>query len=289
MVVQGWMCKRGGVNPAWKRRWFVLVDTDLRYYRDEREARESSPLGSINIANSIVEIAPETAEFDIISPSRMLRLQAESATARLEWIDAIMAKSIVLHDNDEIMNIERGIREGELVRLSIESNFKSLPDPILQNELLEDSILEQTPLPSPLVSPFAVTKSYPWAVTSAGSGRSSGSLSGKDEDVSMPIPAPAALPVIVGSRVNREDFQGPGTIIGDEWSSQLALALSARQTLDALHARRRALLQHLIQETSQGSVCRLPSPHVEKLLQLRFGKYAPCMRETVITELSSKK
>jgi hypothetical protein len=47
MKRKGWLFKKGGNNTAWKRRWFVLENGELSYYRSEKDR---DPAGSISIA-----------------------------------------------------------------------------------------------------------------------------------------------------------------------------------------------------------------------------------------------
>jgi hypothetical protein len=58
-IVSGWLSKKGGINPAFRRRWFMLMGQELRYFRSELEAQQAfnKPLGVINVGSAVAVVS----------------------------------------------------------------------------------------------------------------------------------------------------------------------------------------------------------------------------------------
>ena len=59
MSLQGWMYKRGLQNPAFRRRWFVLQEGTVTYYK-ERAKPKSKPKGSFSLRGAAVYPMPDS-------------------------------------------------------------------------------------------------------------------------------------------------------------------------------------------------------------------------------------
>jgi len=99
---KGFLFKRGELNKAWKRRWFVLQGENLYYFVS---TSDTIPVGSINILLcKIVDRKDPSSKdlkkfyFDIITPSRTYYIYAESIDIVEEWKSAINASRLqILH------------------------------------------------------------------------------------------------------------------------------------------------------------------------------------------------
>jgi len=89
---EGWLSKRGGRNPSWKLRWFVLKNTVLSYYKKKTD---EDPAGQIDLGNpfdfghSFENNRPSTEglyEFFITIPMRTFYLSTESELEFSHWI-----------------------------------------------------------------------------------------------------------------------------------------------------------------------------------------------------------
>lgn len=126
----GWLVKRGHVVKNWKRRWFVLNDDMLRYYKSpgqtvaqgfialsdiwavhsvkgvlsgDDDSNNSSSIRSSSGGNAVIEddddndapaqqsIAPDLCYFEVVTSGRNYVLQADNAREREDWIDTIRA------------------------------------------------------------------------------------------------------------------------------------------------------------------------------------------------------
>jgi len=94
-IREGFLKKKGVVNIAWKTRYLVLLPHQLAYYDDQPKTPDAQPKGYINLS-VIVKVehhAPESSTkdftFDITTPTRVYRLQADSASNMDAWIASI--------------------------------------------------------------------------------------------------------------------------------------------------------------------------------------------------------
>ncbi len=91
----GYLKKKGVINTGWKKRWFLLTDKQLAYYDDEPEDLETEePKGFIALAliTKVEHHSDKSNEdfmFDVITPARVYRLQAESISEMEAWIATI--------------------------------------------------------------------------------------------------------------------------------------------------------------------------------------------------------
>lgn len=86
--LSGWLTKQGGGVKSWKRRWCVLKDGFISYFK---EAEDTTPLGAIPLegCNSVTMHHAKTFCFAVTTPYRMYLLRAESMDQAESWISAV--------------------------------------------------------------------------------------------------------------------------------------------------------------------------------------------------------
>eukprot|EP00028_Trichosphaerium_sp_Am-I-7-wt_P007952 CAMPEP_0168521224 /NCGR_PEP_ID=MMETSP0405-20121227/8525_1 /TAXON_ID=498012 /ORGANISM="Trichosphaerium sp, Strain Am-I-7 wt" /LENGTH=318 /DNA_ID=CAMNT_0008542395 /DNA_START=26 /DNA_END=982 /DNA_ORIENTATION=- len=102
--VQGWLHKKPekGLIKKWRKRWFVLDNGCLSYYKSDSD---SSPIDSIDV-KKITEVRQGKTEllFEVVVPGRVYFLQAASEKAHKGWMEQIKLRVMGLPDgmkNDE--------------------------------------------------------------------------------------------------------------------------------------------------------------------------------------------
>lgn len=99
---QGWMQKRGegipGIGTAFKKRWFLLFQDRILYYKEEtKQASDSKPQGAIDLRGgqvTLVEPTPgQTIRFEIKvldkSKQRIFTLACFTVEEQRRWHDAL--------------------------------------------------------------------------------------------------------------------------------------------------------------------------------------------------------
>eukprot|EP00300_Choanocystis_sp_HF-7_P033401 c45744_g1_i1.p1 GENE.c45744_g1_i1~~c45744_g1_i1.p1 ORF type:complete len:332 (+),score=60.42 c45744_g1_i1:82-996(+) len=101
----GWMTKQGGSRKTWRRRWFVLQNHTLSYYKDNTSA---SPLGIISLQGCSVSKADSQKKancFQIYHPvRRTFYMYPATAVEQEEWLESIKAQ-IPKQDGSNTYNI----------------------------------------------------------------------------------------------------------------------------------------------------------------------------------------
>jgi len=93
-VKEGYLTKQGKTFKTWRKRWFLLNDFGLSYYKSPDQ---KFPLGCIAIEaiKSVDETSKHTGKskeaysFNITTPKRTYNLNTETATEIKEWMEAI--------------------------------------------------------------------------------------------------------------------------------------------------------------------------------------------------------
>jgi len=90
---EGWLNKQGSINKRFQKRWFVLVNNELKYYKSPENLVEQ---GKINLEGCSVDICPETKYkkkfcFELSSPmqSRVYVMEADNGTTLQDWMNSI--------------------------------------------------------------------------------------------------------------------------------------------------------------------------------------------------------
>jgi len=89
----GWLEKRGKLRKNFKRRWFVLRDNEMKYYKSDTDEHSQ---GKVILDGCAVEMVPESKYgkrfcFEINSPvqNRVFAIVAENAASMQDWMNAI--------------------------------------------------------------------------------------------------------------------------------------------------------------------------------------------------------
>jgi len=90
----GWLLKRGKLNHQFQKRWFVLKNNELKYYKNELQGDKEQ--GVIILEGCSVEICPEAKykkpyAFELNSPlqSRIFVMVADNSIQLQEWMNTI--------------------------------------------------------------------------------------------------------------------------------------------------------------------------------------------------------
>eukprot|EP01135_Chromosphaera_perkinsii_P002884 Nk52_evm39s229 gene=Nk52_evmTU39s229 len=108
--VQGYLDKRVNSLFGWKKRYFVLEDCVLTFYRDEVDASSKhSPIGSLHLQMAIItidETEPNIFSLDVNSNSHKLRASSKAECER--WVEniesqrAYFSRYYVMSDEDKV-------------------------------------------------------------------------------------------------------------------------------------------------------------------------------------------
>lgn len=82
--------KLGAVMKNWKRRFFVLTEISMGYYKsiEETEPIKTIPVGEITSVASSKELAGKEHLFEVVTPSRTFYVQAETDAELQDWLKA---------------------------------------------------------------------------------------------------------------------------------------------------------------------------------------------------------
>jgi hypothetical protein len=89
----GYLTKQGDVIRSWRKRWFVLSDDALRYYRDESHDELKGEIALSSIIRAKVGLARgrggRTATLVVETEDRDWLMQADSEASRDAWVQVI--------------------------------------------------------------------------------------------------------------------------------------------------------------------------------------------------------
>ena len=105
-VFQGWLTKRAvtGLVKNWKRRYFVLLDDEMRWYENAEVNAETGdafikglPLGQLTINEMTTlladtEMADRTFVFTLVTGQKQLVLQAEDGASKNSWLAVLSGR-----------------------------------------------------------------------------------------------------------------------------------------------------------------------------------------------------
>jgi len=145
--LEGFLLKKGakGITLGWKRRWFVLSDQRLYYYKSSDAARHSE-LGFIDLRGSY-EIEEgndiERCHFRIRTPDRLWYLAADAEEECRFWLQGLRSfkkrQQRLSQNNDTIARL----RSESEMRLAREGDIISPEEEMLElKRLLEEAELE---------------------------------------------------------------------------------------------------------------------------------------------------
>ncbi|XP_062231523.1 pleckstrin homology domain-containing protein 1-like [Phragmites australis] len=125
----GWLNKQGEYIKTWRRRWFVLKQGRLFWFKDPAVTRASVPRGVIPVASCLTvkgaeDVLNRQFAFELSTPAETMYFIADSEKEKEEWINSI-GRSIVQHS--------RSVTDAEVV------DYDSRPQPPPQPKASEAS------------------------------------------------------------------------------------------------------------------------------------------------------
>jgi len=135
ILKEGLVTKQGGRIKTWKRRWCVLSNVGLLYYKTEPTAtmkyhnlQGHIELGSIEAVESVSdkEKQKKKACFKIVTPGRVFLMSAESEQDMESWIHEIQA--LITSDTKEPELFLQIVRVAMPKRQEIDYHSKSLEE-----------------------------------------------------------------------------------------------------------------------------------------------------------------
>ncbi|KAK4579478.1 hypothetical protein RGQ29_029231 [Quercus rubra] len=107
----GWLTKQGEYIKTWRRRWFVLKQGKLFWFKDSTVTRVSKPRGVIPVATCLTvkgaeDILNRQYAFELSTRSDTMYFIADSEKEKEDWINSI-GRSIVQHS--------RSVTDSEIV------------------------------------------------------------------------------------------------------------------------------------------------------------------------------
>uniref|UniRef100_A0A0E0DS78 PH domain-containing protein n=1 Tax=Oryza meridionalis TaxID=40149 RepID=A0A0E0DS78_9ORYZ len=135
----GWLNKQGEYIKTWRRRWFVLKQGRLFWFKDAAVTRGSVPRGVIPVATCLTvkgaeDVINRQFAFELSTPTDTMYFIADSEKEKEEWINSI-GRSIVQHS--------RSVTDAEVVDYDSRPNSKPPPQP-KTSEDSEPSALQQS-------------------------------------------------------------------------------------------------------------------------------------------------
>lgn len=118
--LEGFLNKRGEVNKAWQKRYFVLKG-NLLFYFEKKSDRE--PLGLIVVEGCTIELAQNEDQFSfqmVFNGNRTYILSAESQETMELWMKALTCAG---YEYKKLMLAELKRQLNELEELSKRSKF----------------------------------------------------------------------------------------------------------------------------------------------------------------------
>ncbi|KAK7305381.1 hypothetical protein VNO77_43286 [Canavalia gladiata] len=99
----GWLTKQGDYIKTWRRRWFVLKQGKLFWFRDPVAASSPSaiPRGVVSVASCLTvkgaeDLLHKPSAFELSTPNNTMFFLADSDKDKEDWINSI-GRSIVRH------------------------------------------------------------------------------------------------------------------------------------------------------------------------------------------------
>ncbi|XP_027332533.1 pleckstrin homology domain-containing protein 1 [Abrus precatorius] len=107
----GWLTKQGEYIKTWRRRWFVLKQGKLFWFKESSVTRASRPRGVIPVASCLTvkgaeDVLNKPNAFELSTRSDTMYFIADSEKEKEDWINSI-GRSIVQHS--------RSVTDSEIV------------------------------------------------------------------------------------------------------------------------------------------------------------------------------
>ncbi|KAK4763103.1 hypothetical protein SAY86_008871 [Trapa natans] len=97
----GWLARQGDYIKTWRRRWFVLKQGKLLWFKDSNVNRLSAPRGVIPVSNCLTvkgaeDVLNKPFAFEVSTSQDTMYFIADSEKDKEDWINSI-GRSIVQH------------------------------------------------------------------------------------------------------------------------------------------------------------------------------------------------
>ncbi|KAJ6429253.1 hypothetical protein OIU84_020808 [Salix udensis] len=107
----GWLMKQGEHIKTWRRRWFILKQGKLFWFKDSTVTRVCKPRGVIPVASCLTvkgaeDVLHKQNAFELSTRSDTMYFIADSEKEKEDWINSI-GRSIVQHS--------RSVTDSEIV------------------------------------------------------------------------------------------------------------------------------------------------------------------------------
>lgn len=107
----GWLTKQGEYIKTWRRRWFILKQGKLFWFKDSVITRGSVPRGVIPVATCLTvkgaeDVIHKEFAFQLSTKSETMYFIADSDKEKEDWISSVgrsivqHSRSVVDYDND---------------------------------------------------------------------------------------------------------------------------------------------------------------------------------------------
>lgn len=88
-ICNGWLYKRGK-RKTWKKRWFVLRDSQLTYYKDDKEYKPKDIISTSDImAVAMLTDDNKPNHFAFFTPNKNYHLRAETIQEAESWVEKL--------------------------------------------------------------------------------------------------------------------------------------------------------------------------------------------------------
>ncbi|KAG6543360.1 hypothetical protein Mapa_015274 [Marchantia paleacea] len=110
----GWLMKQGEYLRTWRRRWFVLKQGKIFWFKESQLSRNSKPRGVILVGNCLTVKGAEDAlnrpyAFELSTSKETMYFIADTDKEKEDWINSI-GRSIVRHSKsvteDEVLDYD---------------------------------------------------------------------------------------------------------------------------------------------------------------------------------------
>jgi PH domain len=106
----GWLNKQGEYIKTWRRRWFVLKQGKLFWFKDSAVTRASVPRGVIPVASCLTvkgaeDVLNRQFAFELSTSRDTMYFIADSEKEKEDWINSI-GRSIVQHSRSVVTDNE---------------------------------------------------------------------------------------------------------------------------------------------------------------------------------------
>ncbi|KAK1415522.1 hypothetical protein QVD17_31305 [Tagetes erecta] len=104
----GWLTKQGQYIKTWRRRWFVLKQGKLFWFKEPIVTRGSKPRGVVPVATCLTvkgaeDVINKQFAFELSTRSDTMFFIADSEKEKEDWINSI-GRSIVQHSRSVTVN-----------------------------------------------------------------------------------------------------------------------------------------------------------------------------------------